>query len=148
MLSALVRTWLIMIITEEAIGKCMQLAPAFNLAHIISDTHNQPRDPFKSLQFSNLDNLVSLWRSKRDTGRSKRETGLVNVDEDDFVEFLDDVAEYKGDMAAKMGNLSCVLVEMKMLTPDQKVSDLRDILTLPSTSLCPDQYRGVPQRRH
>jgi len=107
---------------EEAIGKCMQLAPAFNLAHIISDTHNQPRDPFKSLQFSNLDNLVSLWRSKRDTGRSKRETGLVNVDEDDFVEFLDDVAEYKGDMAAKMGNLSCVLVEMKMLTPDQKIN--------------------------
>ena len=116
-----------MIITEEAIGKCMQLAPAFNLAHIISDTHNQPRDPFKSLQFSNLDNLVSLWRSKRDTGRSKRETGLVNVDEDDFVEFLDDVADFKGDMTAKMGNLSCVLTEMKLLTPEQEV---RDILTI------------------
>jgi len=100
---------------EGAMEKCMQLAPAFNLASLIGDSANTLRQPFKSLQFSNLDSLVSLWRSKRDTG-------LVNVDEDDFVEFLDDVADFKGNMAAKMGNLSCVLTEMKLLTPDQKIN--------------------------
>merc|ERR1711974_28271 len=88
---------------EGAIEKCMQLAPAFNLASIIADSPNTLREPFKSLQFSNLDSLV-------------------NVDEDDFVEFLDDVSEFKGNMAAKMGNLSCVLTEMKLLTPDQKIN--------------------------
>jgi len=100
---------------EGAIEKCMQLAPAFNLASLIADSTNTLREPFKSLQFSNLDSLVSLWRQKRDTG-------LVDVDEDDFVEFLDDVADFKGNMAAKMGNLSCVLTEMKLLTPDQKIN--------------------------
>ena len=98
----------------------MQLAPAFNLAHIIADSPHSLKEPFKQIQFSNLDSLVSLWRTKRDTG-------LVNVDEDDFVEFLDDVADFKGDMTAKMGNLSCVLTEMKLLTPEQEV---RDILTI------------------
>merc|ERR1719361_555801 len=87
---------------EGAIEKCMQLAPAFNLANIIHDSPHTLQEPFKQLQFSNLESIVSLWR---DTGRKKRDTGLVNVDEDDFVEFLDDVADFKGDMSAKMGNL-------------------------------------------
>merc|ERR1711981_735109 len=79
----------------------MQLAPAFNLANIIADSPHNLKDPFRQLQFSNLESLVSLWRTKRDTG-------LVNVDEDDFVEFLDDVADFKGDMGAKIrpGGLS------------------------------------------
>jgi len=100
---------------EEAIEKCMQLAPAFNLAHLMADNHHSLKEPFKQIQFSNLDSLVSLWRTKRDTG-------LVNVDEDDFVEFLDDVADFKGDMTAKMGNLSCVLTEMKVLTPELEIN--------------------------
>jgi len=100
---------------EGAIEKCMQLAPAFNLASLIADSSSLLREPFKQIQFSNLDSLVSLWRTKRDTG-------LVNVDEDDFVEFLDDVSDFKGDLAGKMGNLSCVLTEMKLLTPDQKIN--------------------------
>ena len=116
MLSSLVRVWLILIIAEGAIEKCMQLAPAFNLANIIADSPASLKDPFKQIQFTNLDSLVSLWRTKRDTG-------LVNVDEDDFVEFLDDISDFKGDMAAKMGNLSCVLTEMKLLTPEQEVRD-------------------------
>ena len=95
----------------------MQLAPAFNLANIIADSPHNLRDPFKQIQFTNLESPVSLWRTKRDTG-------LVNVDEDDFVEFLDDVSDFKGDLAGKMGNLSCVLTEMKLLTPDQKVRDI------------------------
>merc|ERR1712241_879631 len=104
---------------EGAIEKCMQLAPAFNLANIIADSPHNLKEPFKQLQFTNLDNIVSLWR---DTGRSKRDTGLVNVDEDDFVEFLDDVADFKGDVTAKMGNLSCVLTELKLLTPEMKIN--------------------------
>ena len=104
-------------ITEAAIEKCMQLAPAFNLASIIAESHDSLKEPFRQIQFSNLENLVSLWRTKRDTG-------LVNVDEDDFVEFLDDVSDFKGDMASKMGNLTCVLTEMKLLTADMKVRDL------------------------
>lgn len=104
---------------EGAIEKCMQLAPAFNLANIIADSRNSLKEPFKQLQFTNLDSIVSLWR---DTGRKKRDTGLVNVDEDDFVEFLDDVADFKGDMTAKMGNLTCVLTELKLITPDMQIN--------------------------
>jgi len=100
---------------EGAIEKCMQLAPAFNLASILADHSAQLREPFRQLQFSNLDSLVSLWRTKRDTG-------LVNVDEDDFMEFLDDVSDFKGNMASKMGNLTCVLTEMKLITPDMKIN--------------------------
>jgi len=86
---------------EGAIEKCLQLAPAFNLASLIADSPNTLKEPRR---------------------RRGRDTGLVNVDEDDFVEFLDDVADFKGGMAAKMGNLTCVLTEMKMLTPEQKVN--------------------------
>merc|ERR1711878_189947 len=93
----------------------MQLAPAFNLAHIIADGPHSLKEPFKQIQFSNLDSLVSLWRTKRDTG-------LVNVDEDDFMEFLDDVSDFKGNMASKMGTLTCVLTEMKLITPDMKIN--------------------------
>ena len=57
---------------------------------------------------------MSLWRTKRDTG-------LVNVDEDDFMEFLEDLGDFKSDMASKMGNLTCVLTELKLLTPEMKV---------------------------
>merc|ERR1712113_818888 len=100
---------------EGAIEKCMQLAPAFNLANIIAESHDSLKEPFRQLQFSNLENLVSLWRTKRDTG-------LVNVDEDDFVEFLDDLGEFRAVMASKMSNLSCVLTDMKLLTPELKVN--------------------------
>ena len=116
MVPSLLVVWLTIIITEGAIDKCMQLAPAFNLASLITDSPGNLRDPFKQIKFDNLESLVSLWRTKRDTG-------LVNVDEDDFVEFLDDVSDFKGDMAAKMGNLSCVLTELKVLTPEQEVRD-------------------------
>merc|ERR1711997_594429 len=53
---------------EGAMEKCMQLAPAFNLANIIADSRNSLKEPFKQLQFTNLDSIVSLWRTKRDTG--------------------------------------------------------------------------------
>jgi len=103
---------------EGAMEKCMQLAPAFNFHNMLHGNNvfnTRGNQPFDKLQFSNLDNLVSLWRTKRDTG-------LVNVDEDDFMEFLEDLGDFKADMAAKMGNLSCVLTEMKMLTPEMKIN--------------------------
>ena len=101
--------------------KCMQLAPAFNVINLIPSNQfkgafssSKLSSPFQNLQFSNLDSLVSLWRTKRDTG-------LVNVDEDDFIEFLEDVGEFKDNMLTKMGNLSCVMTELKLLTPELKV---------------------------
>jgi len=102
---------------EGAMEKCMQLAPAFNFHNMLhgNNVNTRGNQPFDNLQFSNLDNLVSLWRTKRDTG-------LVNVDEDDFMEFLEDLGDFKADMAVKMGNLSCVLTEMKMLTPEMKIN--------------------------
>ena len=105
-----------MMTIEGAMEKCMQLAPAFNFHSMLhgNNVNTRGNQPFDNLQFSNLDNLVSLWRTKRDTG-------LVNVDEDDFMEFLEDLGDFKADMAVKMGNLSCVLTEMKMLTPEMKV---------------------------
>lgn len=104
---------------EESIEKCMQLAPAFNVINLLPNNNvfssASLSSPFKNLEFSNLDKLTSLWRSKRDTG-------LVNVDEDDFVEFLDDVGEFKNNMVAKVGNLSCVLTDLKLLTPELKIN--------------------------
>merc|ERR1712045_665030 len=120
---------------EGAMEKCMQLAPAFNFHNMLHGNNvfnTRGNQPFDKLQFSNLDNLVSLWRTKRDTG-------LVNVDEDDFMEFLEDLGDFKADMAAKMGNLSCVLTEMKMLTPEMKT-------TLRSTQRTPLRSRDSTWR--
>jgi len=107
---------------EGAIEKCMQLAPAFNVINLVPSNQfkgafssSKLSSPFQNIQFSNLDSLVSLWRTKRDTG-------LVNVDEDDFIEFLEDVGEFKDNVLTKMGNLSCVLTELKLLTPELKVN--------------------------
>merc|ERR1712154_756897 len=37
-------------------------------------------------------------------------------------EFLGQFADFKGNVASRMGNLTCVLKEMKMMTPDNKVN--------------------------
>merc|ERR1712243_234138 len=69
-------------------------------------------------------------------GRNKRSaeptTGILQPDEDDFMEFLDDVDDFKEGMATKLGNLTCVLTEMKMLTPELKV-DIEE--SIPSQAL-------------
>merc|ERR1712154_434306 len=73
-------------------------------------------------------NLGSLWRSKRDTfdfesiNRLGNGNGILNPDEDDILEFLGQFADFKGNVASRMGNLTCVLKEMKMMTPDNKVN--------------------------
>merc|ERR1712038_1979326 len=66
-----------------------------------------------------IDQLTSLWRNKRSADAS---SGLIQIDEDDFIEFLEDFADYKGNMATKIGNLTCVMTEMNLLTPELKVN--------------------------
>merc|ERR1712066_178542 len=47
---------------------------------------------------------------------------ILSADEDDILEFLGQFADFKGNVASRMGNLTCVLKEMKMMTPDNKVN--------------------------
>merc|ERR1712212_1377792 len=109
----------------KAQEKCMHLAPSFDLISKLVPQSNpfatlpaQVSAPFKKLQdFQNLDELKSLWRSKRQAS-----TGLLEPDQDDFLEFLGDFNSFKGGIASKMSNLTCVLTEMKYLTEDLKIN--------------------------
>jgi len=108
----------------KAQEKCMQLAPAYDLVELLQPLNNPfttlpgAVNPFQKLQtFQNLNQLTSLWRSKRQAS-----TGLLNADQNDFVEFLEDFSEFKHGIATKMGNLTCVLTEMKLLTADLKIN--------------------------
>merc|ERR1712066_818634 len=97
----------------------MQLAPAYDLVELLKPLNN----PFTTLPgtvnnpFQNVNQLTSLWRSKRQAS-----SGLLNADQNDFIEFLEDFGEFKEGIATKMGNLTCVLTEMKLLTPDLKIN--------------------------
>jgi len=109
----------------KAQEKCMDLAPSFDLINKLVPQSNpfatlpaQVSAPFRKLQdFQNLDELKSLWRSKRQAS-----TGLLEPDQEDFAEFLEDFGNFKGGIASKMSNLTCVLIEMKYLTPDLKIN--------------------------
>merc|ERR1719348_2133050 len=108
-----------------ATEKCMQLAPAYDLGELLKPLSNPfttlpgtVNNPFQKLtSFQNLNQLTSLWRSKRQAS-----SGLLNADQNDFIEFLEDFGEFKEGIATKMGNLTCVLTEMKLLTPDLKIN--------------------------
>jgi len=109
----------------KAQEKCMQLAPSYDLINQLVPQTNpfatlpgQVSAPFRKLQnFENLDQLTSLWRSKRQASN-----GLLNADQGDFNEFLEDFGDFKEGIASKMGNLTCVLTEMKYLTADLKIN--------------------------
>merc|ERR1712212_226671 len=109
----------------KAQEKCMQLAPSFDLINQLVPQSNPfatlpapVSAPFKKLQdFQNLDELKSLWRTKR-----QATSGLLMPDQDDFLEFLGDFNSFKGGIASKMSNLTCVLTEMKYLTEDLKIN--------------------------
>jgi len=110
----------------KAQEKCMQLAPAYDLIELLKPLNNPfttlpgtVNNPFQK-SFQNLNQLTSLWRSKRQVAQAT--TGLLNADQNDFVEFLGDFNEFKHGMATKMGNLTCVLTEMKYLTADLKIN--------------------------
>merc|ERR1712013_828713 len=47
--------------------------------------------------FQNVNQLTSLWRSKRQAS-----SGLLNADQNDFIEFLEDFGEFKEGIATKM----------------------------------------------
>jgi len=110
----------------EAMEKCMQLAPAIDLVETLSPNSQfnslfpsiNVKNPFKQFQqYKDIDQLVSLWRNKRSA-----DVGLLEPDQDDFMEFLEDFNDFKGSMATKIGNLTCVLTELKMLTPSLKIN--------------------------
>lgn len=110
----------------KAMDTCMQLAPAYDLVELLKPLNNPfttlpgavNNNPFRKLtSFQNLNQLNSLWRSKR-----QATTGLLNADQNDFVEFLGDFGDFKEGVAAKMGNLTCVLTEMELLTPDLNIN--------------------------
>jgi len=111
-----------------AMEKCMQLAPAIDLINLLSPRNQfnslfpsvNRKNPFEQFQaYKDIDQLTSLWRNKRSADAS---SGLIQIDEDDFIEFLEDFADYKGNMATKIGNLTCVMTEMNLLTPELKVN--------------------------
>merc|ERR1711988_1673659 len=92
-----------------AMEKCMQLAPATDLINLLSPRNQfnslfpsvNRKNPFEQFQaYKDIDQLTSLWRNKRSADAS---SGLIQIDEDDFIEFLEDFADYKGNMATKIG---------------------------------------------
>merc|ERR1711872_771112 len=110
---------------QKAQEKCMQLAPSLDIIQQLVPQENPfttlpapVSAPFRKLQdFQNIDELQSLWRTKR-----QATTGLLKPDESDFAEFLSDFSSFKGGIASKMSNLTCVLTEMKYLTSDLKIN--------------------------
>merc|ERR1712212_424079 len=109
----------------KAQEKCMHLAPSFDLINKLVPQSNpfatlpaQVSAPFRKLQdFQNLDELKSLWRSKRQAS-----TGLLEPDQDDFAEFLEDFGNFKGGIASKMSNLTCVLTEIEGFNVEESVA--------------------------
>merc|ERR1719479_740062 len=81
-------------------------------------THHNP-------EAQNYQNLKSIWasllnhRSKRGAGPSN---GLLDVDEEDFKEFLEDFADFKSEMMTKMSNLTCVLTKTNLLDSNLQVN--------------------------
>merc|ERR1712001_392656 len=76
-----------------AIEKCLQLAPAIDLINILSLSSPftslfpsvNTKNPFRHFQeYQDLDQLVSLWRTKR-SADTKNTTGIHQPEEDDFM---------------------------------------------------------------
>merc|ERR1711910_99244 len=75
-------------------------------------------NPFEKLtRGGDFSDLQSLWRSKREASE-----GLVDVDEDDFYEFLQQVNDNRHFRHNAMGNLTCVLHKCGQLTEDMEVN--------------------------
>merc|ERR1719337_109438 len=75
-------------------------------------------NPFEKLtKGGDFSDLQSLWRTKREASE-----GLVEVDEDDFYEFLQQVNDNRHFRHNAMGNLTCVLHKCGQLTEDMEVN--------------------------
>merc|ERR1719222_430740 len=107
---------------EKAKRECMQMEPAFD----IPGPGNGPQNPFlrpnnnpfeKLTKGGDFSDLQSLWRTKREANE-----GLVDVDEDDFFEFIKQVKGFRHLKRNSMGNLTCVLQKIGQLTEDMEVN--------------------------
>merc|ERR1712226_715375 len=107
---------------EKARRECMQMEPAFDLP----GHGNGPQNPFlrpnnnpfeKLTEGGDFSDLQSLWRTKREA----RE-GLLDVDEDDFYEFIQQVKDHRHLRRNSMSNLTCVLQKIGQLTDDMEVN--------------------------
>jgi len=95
--------------------KCMQMEPSWDVAATLRPSNPfaslvKPLNPFKSLVSGDLTNLQSLWRSKRSAG------GLLQADQQDVIDFLMDFKHWGQTFASSIGNVSCVLMDMGVLT--------------------------------
>jgi len=100
----------------------MQMEPAFDFPGHGDGPQNpflRPnKNPFEKLtRGGDFSDLQSLWRTKRDASE-----GLVDVDEDDFYEFLQQVQDHRHLKTNSMGNLTCVLQKIGQLTEDMEVN--------------------------
>ena len=107
---------------ENAKRECMQMEPAFDFPGHGDGPQNpflRPNNnPFEKLtRGGDFSDLQSLWRTKRDASE-----GLVDVDEDDFYEYLQQVNDHRHYKQNAMGNLTCVLQKCGMLTEDMEVN--------------------------
>lgn len=107
---------------EKAKRECMQMEPMFDFPGHGEGVQNpflRPNNnPFEKLtRGGDFSDLQSLWRSKREASQ-----GLVDVDEDDFYEFLQQVNDNRHFRHNAMGNLTCVLHKCGQLTEDMEVN--------------------------
>jgi hypothetical protein len=107
---------------EKAKRECMQMEPAFDFPGHGDGPQNpflRPNNnPFEKLtKGGDFSDLQSLWRTKRDASE-----GLIDVDEDDFYEFLQQVNDHKHHKRNSMGNLTCVLQKCGQLTEDMEIN--------------------------
>merc|ERR1719412_3185425 len=92
---------------EKAKRECMQMEPMFDFPGHGEGVQNpflRPNNnPFEKLtRGGDFSDLQSLWRSKREASQ-----GLVDVDEDDFYEFLQQVNDNRHFRHSALGNLTC-----------------------------------------
>jgi hypothetical protein len=110
------------LLTEKAKRECMQMEPSFDFpghSHGPQNPFLRPNNnPFEKLtKGGDFSDLQSLWRSKRDASE-----GLLDVDEDDFYEYLQQVNDHKHFKHNAMGNLTCVLQKTGQLTEDMEIN--------------------------
>jgi len=110
------------LLTEKAKRECMQMEPSFDFpghGHGPQNPFLRPNNnPFEKLtKGGDFSDLQSLWRSKRDASE-----GLLDVDEDDFYEYLQQVNDHKHFKHNAMGNLTCVLQKTGQLTEDMEIN--------------------------
>merc|ERR1712024_190298 len=110
------------LLTEKAKRECMQMEPSFDFpghGHGPQNPFLRPNNnPFEKLtRGGDFSDLQSLWRSKRDASE-----GLLDVDEDDFYEYLQQVNDHKHFKHNAMGNLTSVLQKTGHLTEDMEIN--------------------------